>query len=82
MELKNYQKKVMEHLSAYMNALDKTSGLYAAWRTYWAEQDIAVGAGGVPLYNNAIDGVPPCLCKGSYRRWQNIYCVCSRKADI
>ncbi|MCC8099696.1 MAG: DEAD/DEAH box helicase family protein [Clostridiales bacterium] len=63
MELKNYQKKVMEHLSAYMNALDKTSGLYAAWRTYWAEQDIAVGAGGVPLYNNAIDGVPHVCAK-------------------
>lgn len=58
MELKNYQKKVMENLSAYMNALNTSAGLNSAWRDYWAAQDIAVGFGGVPAYNNAIDGVP------------------------
>lgn len=58
MELKNYQKKVMENLSAYMNCLNANAGLNSAWRNYWAAQDIAVGFGGVPAYNNAIDGVP------------------------
>ncbi|MCD7708271.1 MAG: DEAD/DEAH box helicase family protein [Clostridiales bacterium] len=58
MELKTYQKKVMRDLSAYMDALDKNDDLYSTWKSYWLEQDIAVGAGGVPVYNNAIGGVP------------------------
>ncbi|MCD8008414.1 MAG: DEAD/DEAH box helicase family protein [Clostridiales bacterium] len=58
MELKNYQKKVMENLAAYLDALNDSAGLNSAWRVYWARQDVAVGAGGVPPYHNAIDGVP------------------------
>ncbi len=58
MELKNYQKTVMSNLTSYMDALNKQADLNAAWRAYWEEQDIAVGMGGVPLYNNAIKGVP------------------------
>lgn len=58
MELKNYQKKVMENLSVYMEMVNNSAGLQSAWRNYWAAQDIAVGMGGVPAYNNAIDGVP------------------------
>ena len=30
----------------------------SAWKNYWQAQDISVGFGGVPVYNNAIDGVP------------------------
>lgn len=58
MELKTYQKKVMKNLSAYMETVNNSVGLQSAWRNYWAAQDIAVGMGGVPAYNNAIDGVP------------------------
>lgn len=58
MELKNYQKKVMKNLSAYMEAVNNSAGLTSAWKNYWQAQDIAVGFGGVPAYNNAIDGVP------------------------
>lgn len=58
MELKTYQKKVMQNLSAYMETVNNSAGLQSAWRNYWAAQDIAVGMGGVPAYNNAIDGVP------------------------
>lgn len=58
MELKNYQKKVMENLSVYMEMVNNSAGLQSAWRNYWAAQDIAVGMRGVPAYNNAIDGVP------------------------
>lgn len=58
MELKNYQKKVMNNLSAYMEAVNNSVGLQSAWKNYWMAQDIAVGFGGVPTYNNAIDGVP------------------------
>ena len=58
MELKTYQKKVMDHLSDYLTSLQQTPDLKAAWKAYWAEQDIAVGTGGVPSYNDAIEGVP------------------------
>lgn len=58
MELKNYQKKVMENLSAYMEAVNNSAGLHSAWKNYWRAQDIAVGMGGVPPYSNTIDGIP------------------------
>ena len=58
MELNNYQKQVMRDLSLYMSCVNRCTNLYAAWREYWFSKDIAVGVGGVPSYNNAIDGVP------------------------
>ena len=58
MELKNYQKQVMRDLSAYMSSVNRNANLYSAWRAYWFDKDVAVGAGGVPRYNNAIDCVP------------------------
>ena len=58
MELKTYQKQVMRDLSAFMNSVNRNTNLYSAWRAYWFDKDVAVGVGGVPRYNNAIDGVP------------------------
>lgn len=58
MELNNYQKQVMRDLSQYMDCVNHCTNLYSAWREYWFSKDIAVGMGGVPSYNNAIDGVP------------------------
>lgn len=58
MELNNYQNKVMRDLSAYMNCVNRGINLCSAWREYWFSKDIAVGLGGVPSYNNSIDGVP------------------------
>lgn len=58
MELKTYQKQVMDHLADYLTSLQETSSLKAAWQDYWEKQDIAVGDGGVPSYNDAIAGVP------------------------
>lgn len=58
MELKRYLEKVMRNLSAYMEAVNNNAGLTSAWKNYWQAQDISVGFGGVPVYNNAIDGVP------------------------
>lgn len=58
MELKSYQKQVMRDLSLYMSCVNRCTNLYSAWREYWFSKDVAVGAGGVPSYNNAIDGVP------------------------
>lgn len=58
MELKNYQKKVMDNLTSYMDCLDRTKNISKAWDEYWKEQEIPVGFGGVPSYNDAISGVP------------------------
>lgn len=58
MELKNYQKKVMDNLSSYMNCLNRCENLISAWREYWFSQDISVGFNGVPLYKDNVPGVP------------------------
>lgn len=58
MELKTYQKKVMENLSSYMNCVNHDNDLVKAWKDYWKQQDIHIGFGGVPAYQNAIEGVP------------------------
>lgn len=58
MELKNYQKNVMSNLSSYLDCLGRSENLISAWREYWFRQDINVGFGGVPPYNNTIAGVP------------------------
>ena len=36
MELKRYQRDVLDDIEAYLDPLDKTSGVNAAWRDYWA----------------------------------------------
>ena len=58
MELKKYQKKVMENLTSYMESLDSTAGVKKAWSDYWMKQDVGVGFGGVPPYVETIPGVP------------------------
>lgn len=58
MELKTYQKKVMRNLTSYMNCVNNDNDIIKAWKDYWEEQDVHIGMGGVPSYNNAIQGVP------------------------
>ena len=57
MELKTYQKQVMDDLSAYLVHLKQDKDMFAAWRGYWMDKDIPVGLGGVPAYKSAIPGV-------------------------
>ena len=68
MELNNYQKQVMRDLSTYLNCVNESANLPGAWRKYWFDKDVPVGAGGVPSYNNSIERVPPCLYEGTHRR--------------
>ena len=58
MELKTYQKQVMDDLSSYLGHLNRDRELFAAWKGYWMDKDIPVGLGGVPAYRSAIPGVP------------------------
>ena len=58
MELKSYQRKVLQDLSAFMAAVDEQNDIRKGWKAYWSAKDIAVGAGGVPEYHDKIPGVP------------------------
>ena len=58
MELNSYQKQVMRDLSEYLNCVNRSTNLSSAWREYWFDKDVAVGAGGVPPYNDSIALVP------------------------
>ncbi|MCU5668805.1 DEAD/DEAH box helicase (plasmid) [Bacillus cereus] len=58
MELKTYQKNVINNLNSYLNCVNDSNNIKTAWSDYWQAQDINVGFGGVPVYNNVISGVP------------------------
>ena len=61
MELKNYQKQVISDLSHYLECLNETHDLPAAYRAFWNEKKVNVGFEGLPPYQNILPGVP-CLC--------------------
>ena len=48
----------MRDLSGYMACVNRGNNLFSAWREYWFDKDVAVGAGGVPPYNDSIALVP------------------------
>ena len=57
MELKGYQKSVISDLESYLELL-ATNSISQAYRTLWENKGVIVGFGGLPAYNNDIDGVP------------------------
>lgn len=58
MELKNYQKRVLSDLQAYLAQLQNTDSLSEAFRNYWLEKQVPVGLDGLTPYQNLIEGVP------------------------
>ena len=54
MELKTYQKKVIEDLTRYLELLNETKNDAAAFRLFWQEKS----APALGLYQNVIPGVP------------------------
>jgi len=55
MELKRYQRDVLDDIEAYLVSLDKTSGINAAWRDYWTAKGMGLG---IAPYFNDLGGVP------------------------
>ena len=55
MELKRYQRDVLDDIEAYLVSLDKTSGINAAWKDYWAAKGMGLG---IAPYFDDLDGVP------------------------
>ena len=44
--------------STHLDCVNRDNDLIKAWKDYWEQQDIHIGFGGVPSYQNAIAGVP------------------------
>ena len=55
MELKRYQRDVLDDIEAYLVSLDKTSGINAAWRDYWTAKGMGLG---IAPYFDDLGGVP------------------------
>jgi type III restriction enzyme len=58
MELKSYQKRVVEDLSRFLEIVNETSNSITAYKQFWNEKNIKVGIDGVPPYNNTIKNTP------------------------
>ena len=59
MELKNYQRRVLRDLDAYLACLNEPQATLAeAFRKFWLEQGVAVGMGAVAPYKNVVPGTP------------------------
>ena len=79
MELKNYQKKVLDDLALYMKHLNETSDLNKAWEDYWFDHDVYVGVGVQPPYVNNIPGVPHICVKSGTGSGKTFMAVASIK---
>ena len=55
MELKTYQKSVLQDIDAYLDALMNAAGIRAAWKEYWGGKGIGAGC---PGYHDDLDGAP------------------------
>lgn len=62
MELKSYQKKVMDDLSLFMQEINEEKNIFNAWESFWKNKDLQVG-NQIPFYNNEIKGVPQVCMK-------------------
>ena len=52
MELKRYQKQAIRDLSRYLEILNETRDMSAAFRDYWAEKGVTVGP--MPICTNLV----------------------------
>ena len=58
MEMKIYQKKAIGDLTRFLELVNATPSIAAAYKAYWEEQGVPVGFLGMSAYNNIISGVP------------------------
>jgi type III restriction enzyme len=67
MELKDYQARVLDDLTTYLNLLDGTPNLAQAFRDYWVGKGVRVGSdgdhAGMEPYKNTVPGVPHICAK-------------------
>ena len=58
MELKKYQRAVIDDLANFLALLDKNMPVAESYRQFWEEKKVIVGYGGIQPYRNALTGVP------------------------
>ena len=58
MELKNYQKKVIEDLTHYLDLINETHHADIAFAEFWKEKGVILGENGIAKYNNTIKNTP------------------------
>lgn len=58
MELKNYQKHVLNDLNRYCELVVSTGNVSRAYKSFWEEKNIAVGFHGLRPYQNTIENTP------------------------
>jgi type III restriction enzyme len=63
MELKNYQRKVLDNLARYLSYYGETGSAADAYRAYLADDGLESGRGGVARYIDTLSGVPSVCVK-------------------
>lgn len=63
MELKHYQRKVLDNLAKYLTCYGEAGSAADAYRSYLAEDGLEPGKGGVARYNDSLGGVPSVCVK-------------------
>jgi len=63
MELKKYQKDVIEDLARFLTLLGETNNISSSYETLWTEKNVIVGFGGMNRYKSTIPGVPDVCLK-------------------
>jgi type III restriction enzyme len=63
LQLKEYQKKVLDDLKNYLDCVSKNNSLKDSWKNYWENNGKTVGFGAIPSYKNEIAGVPSVCVK-------------------
>lgn len=58
MELKSYQKVVLNDLYRFLALLTEKQNIKRAYNAFWEEKGVPVGEMGIPPYNMILQGVP------------------------
>lgn len=58
MELKKYQKRVIEDLNRFLELLTEKQNIVNAYESFWEEKNVIVGFDGMPLYKSTVPSVP------------------------
>lgn len=58
MELKKYQKKVIEGLNDFLTILNSSGNVKSAYKKYWEAKEVTVGYGGLPSYKDTFKSAP------------------------
>ena len=58
MELKIYQRHVIDDLTRYLALLSETRNISEAFSRFWMEKSVTTGFGRIKKYQNVLPGVP------------------------